>query len=179
MIYYEARLRKADGRWDFTAMRPVGYCQEYPWTGEKLAKFQALVGPYLPTPEELGIAEANRQKYHMDGHTTKEEAERCWYGYQLDHLRAFETSDHVKYRCAACNEYTHGGMEVRHGASWSLCLQHRTRETVETLWPFTPGAWIASSLWTATRDAEGAEAAPPSPSGHLTHGAREQGRMSQ
>ena len=148
--YYQARQRTPDGRWDWTCQNDEriwadGYCGGYPWTPERLAAFRARF-PGLPLGRELADAEVLRDRYHEDGHTTREEAERCFHQYQLDHLEARKAADIWKV-CAAdgCEQLTPHVLAFRHGPEWFLCGVHRTRETVEQLAPFRPGLTVASS----------------------------------
>lgn len=149
MNYYQARQR-TDGRWDFTCMNdgqihPVGYCHAYrPWTAE-VVRWHA---DPEHAEEEAARLEAEqapfREKYHADGHATAEEADRCWYEYELDDLRPV-TYDGAQYPCAVCGAWTQQGLRSRHETSRVLCADHANREGFAQAKPFHPGIRIASS----------------------------------
>lgn len=151
MNYAEARQRQSDGRWDWSVrngavIRPSGYCAG-------------------PPPDDPGLIPAEhwrahlekiapfRTKYHADGHATKEEAELCFYGYELDqHLHEVscppseqhacqvpaETSDEPARDCGVWTQKAFAIGSYSTDLTW-LCDAHRTRQVFEALHPFRPG----------------------------------------
>jgi hypothetical protein len=121
MNYYEARQRNTDGRWDYTrrsagVVAPVGYCR-----GE---------------PEGADEEVAHRDRYHEDGHETKEEACECYKRYLLDNKVSldFAVTEDVQHRCEApgCDAWTQRVAMVHH-RTYLLCDDHRNLETLRDL----------------------------------------------
>ena len=149
MNYYQARQRQIDQRWDFTSMNdevvhPVGYCHAY----RKFVPERCL---WIPEDFRVEYAEHEnakqapfRNKYHDVGHTTKEEAERCWYEYGLDQLRS-STSLDAQHLCAICGAWTQRALSSRHGDAINLCAEHANRDGFAQVRPFVPGIAIMSS----------------------------------
>lgn len=123
MNHYAARQRESDKRWDYTCqngtrIHPVGYC----------------AGKLVDVME---IPEDEREPYHEHGHDTPEAARECYKRYMLDsRLRLDGKMSDQKRMCEAegCEEWTQGVARVGPMISFVLCDDHRTRETVETLY---------------------------------------------
>jgi hypothetical protein len=120
MNYDEPRQRETDKRWDYTThnkrtgTRSIGYCRGWDEkTGEKLRP--------------------NKDKFHTDGHETREEALECYRQYQLDNELFFgkELLD-SQARCIECGEWTQLMVQVGYGVGrvFVLCEKHQNRETV-------------------------------------------------
>lgn len=158
MNYEQARERQADHRWDWTNMRDgsvwaVGYCGGWnDWTPEQAAR----VGmPMAALQADLEKKDGPfREKFHTDGHATKEEAERCFYEYCLDRVREAEIAS-AQYRCrfplesGQCGAWTSKALESP-GYSGCfeptfLCDDHRTREGLRAVRPFHPGLCLIHS----------------------------------
>lgn len=149
MNYYQARQREGDKRWDYTCMNdgriwPIGYCVEY----KEFSKDNLAFSHY--TDEQLEKLNADqgqfREKYHVNGHETAEEAEDCYKEYLLDHRLKFykdesEEERHEK-KCQICGILTTGRAEVDHSRHFDLCPEHQSREKVWEL--FEVGQSISS-----------------------------------
>lgn len=151
MNYYGARQREKDGRWDYTCKNddriwPVGYCHEYrPWTPDKVFWL-----PEDSRAEQAARYEAEQApfqaKYHGDGHATREEAERCYWEYELDNAKATAVEG-AQYPCAVCRAWTQRGYSTGQGhmTTTLLCDAHRNRAGLEQARPFRPGTTVMSS----------------------------------
>lgn len=151
MNYEQARQRQDDGRWDWTSMRdgkiwPGGYCVGWP-TNEDIQMMSVYPGQY-PTEEML----RTREKYHTDGHATKEEAERCYYDFEVDRLHQVDVirpgvvDGRVPCDVVSCLRYTDKGLQAPGGApAVPLCGFHRTTAGYKATRPFRPGIWRAHS----------------------------------
>jgi hypothetical protein len=114
MNCYEARQREVDGRWDWTVMN------------------------------DGIIRRAGPCRDHEDGHSTKEEAERHYWDYELSRLKEHTTGGH--YPCEVCGALTNKELSWHHiGPTARLCDDHRSREQFERLNPFEPGLSVVSS----------------------------------
>lgn len=81
----------------------------------------------------LAKLEPFRDKYHTDGHETKEEAYVCYTEYLLDQrLRLDLTDSNQQEKCVVCEEWTQGRAEVDH-RMFVLCDEHRTKEEITKL----------------------------------------------
>lgn len=137
MNYYEARQRRADGRWDFTVLndgniRSCGYCT--PWE-EILRGRQRVVEMGLPTnPHHDALVDGFKGKFHGTGHETPEEAAECYKEYVLDIRTNYTAGTRVPHPCEAkdCKEHTSLGANADGRVFW-LCNAHRNRETVADL----------------------------------------------
>jgi hypothetical protein len=74
------------------------------------------------------------------GHDTKDEAREHYRQWQLDTKLQFHdgpADPDTLRRCEAdgCTEHTAGSASMGPWLSWTLCPAHRTRETVEALYP--------------------------------------------
>ena len=143
MNYYAARQRK-DGRWDFTNKNdgfivPVGYCHQYhPLTNGSLKGLYPQ--EYLEQKEKE--REIFKHKYHMDGHTTEQEACECYRKYLLDTTLYLDgKSNDTQRKCKICEEWTNQYAIVDGGYMYDLCDLHRTREIVETLFGSVGEIW--------------------------------------
>lgn len=82
-----------------------------------------------------------------EGHESPEAAIACYRSYQLDHRLKLDGTWKEHYRhCQApgCETLTNHFASLDHGSSWALCDEHRTRETVEQLYPEGPAQIISS-----------------------------------
>jgi hypothetical protein len=143
MNYYGPRQRQSDGRWDYTCKNdnriwPIGYCRAHRvWTVEDLVlsysspeyaqreadKLNAKYGPLAG-------------KFHTGGHTTADEACRCYREYLLDTDLEFSTrpDPDTQKPCAVCGQWTQHAGWLRGGLHvWHLCEKHQTRADVEKL----------------------------------------------
>ena len=120
------RTRTEDKRWDMTVKiadkcLAIGYC----------------TGTGVPAGNG-DVAYAN--KYHDDGHSTAEEARRCFREFELDNTLVFVNLDEDQaqemHRCATCKQWTKGWAQfgVMAVIFW-LCEPHQTREVVSCLLP--------------------------------------------
>lgn len=120
MNYYQPLQRENDKRWDFTRNGvPVGYCR----------------------------GDGGGEKYHCDGHVTREEAIECYRQYQLDNdvkARGGDNTGNQLRRCRECQTHTDGYVEIGHAALICLCKDHQTREVYEK---YFEGAGLISSSW--------------------------------
>lgn len=133
MNYLTASQRRADGRWDYTYNGVAwGYCREY-----------------QPIPEDAGFmppehiraenrkTEAFKDKHHVNGHATREEAEECYKHYLLDqHLRLMPDEPenaNQQFRCKVCKKFTACHASVGAYQIFDLCPEHQTREEVAKL----------------------------------------------
>jgi hypothetical protein len=177
--YAQARLRQSDGRWDWTVrnddlIRPTGYCRG--WDDTPLDEVAARIGmPLAMLEQDRAQHEPFRDKYHTDGHATKQEAERCFRDYQLDHeLHELRGPSDEQHRCQAmwryvdkeqqgrvvatvehyepagpesCMQWTQHAMAIG-GYSTDLtwlCDGHRKRDIFGALHPFRAGTSSAYS----------------------------------
>lgn len=130
MNYYDARIRKTDGRWDYTCRNdgkvwPVGYCM--PW--DRIAKADVNFPGLGP------LDDTHKDKHHDGGHETPDEARACYRQYLLDHhVRLDRNSGMAHYPCRVCQVLTNGSASVKYH-TWPLCDAHRTQEQVEKLLP--------------------------------------------
>jgi len=82
---------------------------------------------------------------HPEGHTTKEEAERCFYEYVLKNLKEFEVK-FAQFKCEICDNWTSKGLETAISSrSAYFCDEHRNKESWIKSHPFTPDIKIISS----------------------------------
>lgn len=145
MNYYKARQRLGDKKFEFTCRNgeqtwPVGYCRKFrSYTPSEISEWHVPV-------EELARHQANESKYHDCGHDTEKEAEDCYRKYILDN-RVRYTDDvadpPTMTKCKVCGKFTSGYAEIDHGEIYSLCKEHRNRETLDKILP--PVRWIQSS----------------------------------
>lgn len=142
MNYEQARERKADGRWDWTNMRDgliwaTDYCAGF----KPYAEICAALG--MPnSPKAAERHDRYKDKYHTDGHATREEAERCHYDYQIDHAREFKIGPDTQRKCAYpdCEAWTQNGLQIGNYELYLLCDGHRDRDGLERVAAFKPGA---------------------------------------
>jgi hypothetical protein len=132
MNYLTAMQRKVSGRWDFTCrnglnLYPIGYC--VPW--ERVQKAHAFYSNALD--------ESNKDKYHEDGHATKDAACECYRQYLLDNMLRFHQAVGQHMECCVCGDLTLLRASIH--KSWPLCDEHRTREIVATLCPAVDTIW--------------------------------------
>ena len=135
MNYYAARQRSDGSGWAFTyandgIVRTYSSCLTWP-EGEPTS---------VDDKKPLGDPHA---------HATAEEAERCFYAYELAHLRELRTTSARRCR----------GPHAEGEAPWTdralegrllmdivyLCDEHRTADVYEQIQPFRPGIQISAS----------------------------------
>jgi hypothetical protein len=132
-----------DGQWKFCMNgRPVAYCAGWhEWTEEE-AKRIGLPLEYI-TRDQDEKDRPFKEKFHLEGHDTKEEAERCYYEYCLDHVRE-STMANQQIRCEfpGCENWSHKllGNPGMSGlfSGFVLCDEHRNREGLMAAKPFKP-----------------------------------------
>jgi hypothetical protein len=122
----------SDQRWDYCCgSHPTGYCHTY-----------------KPIPEDEGLGEwakrANEKlaplaaNFHDTGHATEAEAQECYKKYMLDtslRLTPKEPENpHQLNRCQVCGTFTACHAYVGAYQIFTLCPEHQTRETVESLY---------------------------------------------
>ena len=113
MNYCEARQLKDTGRWNWTRLR------------------------------DGDIFTAGNCINHPEGHSTKEEAEKCFYDYEISKL--YEIRFSLYDKCVICKAITDkaltpDGYQIAH-----LCKKHRTKEYYIKAFPFQAGRQIISS----------------------------------
>jgi len=114
MNYYQARQLKDTGKWNWTGMR------------------------------DKVITTAGDCVNHPEGHNTREEAEKCFYNYQVANLREEEYESYNK--CAICKKLSNKSLTTRHGSRpVTLCNRHRNKKNYMKVQPFIPGIRIISS----------------------------------
>jgi len=91
----------------------------------------------------------NQLKHHEGGHATKEDAERCYYQYEVEnHLREMSCQPDEAHRCQYpdCGTWTNLGVEVSLQPAW-LCAIHMAEpeDSWKKVHPFSPGRQIISS----------------------------------
>lgn len=116
---YYAARQRKDGRWDWTVMN------------------------------DGVIRRCGPCSHHMDGHATKEEAERHFYDNELNNLRDVWSNSNAQMKCEvkSCGAWTQEGLVSTHlflTPIW-LCDVHRDAEEIELIHPFSPGTEIWSS----------------------------------
>jgi hypothetical protein len=141
MNYDCPRQRETDKRWDYTSSNrrtgtyPVGYCGGW-WLDEKFDPQRFIWMDEEQYNHEVAKHIPFREKYHTNGHATKEEAYECYKTYMLDLYLDFDKvdTDHQN-KCKVCGEWTQKGAWIRggHMHEWDLCDKHLNRETVEQL----------------------------------------------
>jgi len=132
MNHYIAKKRQSDGKWDYTCNnRPTGYCHEW----------RDIDPKEIPISEsQLEAYRASKDKYHSCGHDTEEEARECYKRYQLDNSLRFSTMSNQQLKCKVCGEWTQGFAEVD-CSLFTLCDEHRNRETVEQIYKAPDESW--------------------------------------
>lgn len=158
---YEQARQRIDGRWEWTCKNdgqiwPTGYCQEFTLYKE-ICRRQLVWPKYYEiwelervglsaNPNETELHDKFKDKYHSDGHATKEEAERCHYEYILDNeIREFTSTNERHCRYPDCEEWTEKGFQISSFNMIRLCDQHRNRTGIKTVYPFTPNMQIIHS----------------------------------
>ncbi len=140
MNYYDARQRSDDKRWDYTVANKrtgtyaIGYCTG--WDPKTLEYFTEKFGAseaemFFKDQEERSKF---KNKYHDNGHETKEEACACYRSYLLDHHLSFDSYKDEQRKCVICQSWTQKYASVSHEADYPLCEQHLNRESVEKLY---------------------------------------------
>lgn len=133
MNYYAARER-ADGGWAFT----------YANDGKVYTYSSCLTWP----EGEPTSAEDKKPLGESHRHASAEEAERCFYDYELGRLREITTTS--AHRCRGPHEPDAPWTDKALESSLLLdivflCDEHRTRETYAEIHPFRPGIRISAS----------------------------------
>ncbi len=131
MNYYTAKQRTSDGLWEYTVNnRPTGYCREY----IDPDSYQDWIREHM-LESEIEKIRSFKDKYHICGHNTEQEACECYKEYVLDHHLMLNRKDiSCQRRCVKCNEWTQGLAYVGQYSLWFLCDKHQTREIVAELY---------------------------------------------
>jgi hypothetical protein len=141
MNYKDARQRKTDLRWDYTnhnnrtGTGPIGYCGGWAEFSEETIQMFYPGGRESPHFQKEDEARRRfKDKYHSDGHATKEEAYACYKEYCLDHELVLDLRMSGEQRpCKVCGAWTQGLARVGAMRYFTLCDEHRTREEVAKL----------------------------------------------
>lgn len=146
MNHLAPRQRQADGRWDFTTANKrtgvcaIGYCGGWhetldPGVAERLG--EGFVYHWKQDVERL---RPFKDKFHTDGHATKDEAVACHREFTLDTKRRDFEDAHEQRRCRVCESWTQHRVSVD-GEIFDLCPEHSTREAVSALYPGHAESW--------------------------------------
>lgn len=132
MRHYSARQRVGDQRWDYCCgSHPTGYCHAY----KPISETDGLGEWAKRANEQLAPLAAN---FHDTGHATEAEAQACYKKYMLDtslRLTPKEPENARQLnRCQVCNTFTACHAYVGAYQIFTLCPEHQTRETVESLY---------------------------------------------
>ncbi len=113
MNYAQARQRESDKRWDWTVRNDDAIWQH------------------------TCCAE------HGAGHAEREDAERCFYAWELAQpVRIFDEPD-ARRQCALCGMWTNARVRLANGyTSFVLCESHQDRTSV---YPFIPNTALTYS----------------------------------
>ena len=150
---HDCARQRQDGRWDWTTKNdreqgayPLGYCRGWhDWTQEQANRIGMPLA-YLQQKQKQEDGPF-RSKFHTDGHATKEEAERCFYEFCLDHALEF-SYDQAMYPCdvPGCETYSSKGLRYSPMGSVisqvTLCDKHCDREGLVLARPFRDGQEI-------------------------------------
>jgi len=134
--YLKARQRQSTKRWDYTQMNdgrvwPIGYCGGFrEYTPEQRQT-------YCMNDTWYAKYEANKDKYHEDGHPSSVEACACYKRYELDESLRFDVDSQSKQKCEVCGEWTEHRAMIGGYQYFVVCEKHANREEVEKL--FTVG----------------------------------------
>lgn len=140
MTRYITARKALDGRWFSTCKMGkniflVGYCILYIQRSPEMCKSMNL--EYDKQLEKK--LEVYQDKYHLNGHDTKEEANKCYYNYMLDNeLKHVHIDDWQASACHICGKLSVNGIEPDIGNFIWLCSQHYNRKEIEIIVPFNP-----------------------------------------
>ncbi len=113
---------------------PIGYCVGWKdLTDEEYAKFfpWANVAELHWLKTDYEKRRPFRDKYHNDGHTTREEAWACFLKYEFDQeLRFYESTKEMR-KCAVCGVWTPMQASLGEFKHFYLCETHKNREGVQ------------------------------------------------
>lgn len=142
MNYYQA-LQREDGRWDYTQRRDsqiwaIGYCQGWEMVQRRIDRYEDHEHPVMQMDEErIEKLKAHKDKFHDNGHATKEGARACYQEYLLDFQLDLDSSLQTagKHTCMAegCEEETRQMIPVGSYFQFLLCPEHQNREEVDEL----------------------------------------------
>lgn len=128
-------LQRTDLRWEMTqgtgstGPYPTGYCAG--WREPDSVNTPA-VKDYVKRDLEKRLP--FKDKFHTDGHETREEALACWDEYRLDlKLKVVEEPD-TQRRCKLCSVWTISRVKfagVALSKPVALCPDHQDRESVK------------------------------------------------
>ena len=138
MNTYEPLQRLSDSRWDYTRNgKATGYCQAFePFSDEFVKRFHI-------SQTEIDKHNAHKDKYHADGHETKEECLECYKEYLLDHRLRLNGQDASRQcKCEVCGEWTQRFADLGSQILY-LCDAHHSREEVAKI--FTAPEWSSAS----------------------------------
>jgi hypothetical protein len=120
---------KHTGVWDYCCSNrhggayPVGYCagwsertkeqfeKDFPGHGEVFFKDQERRRPF-------------KEKYHTDGHKTREEAIECYRQYEIDTRSGVGSTGKTHQPCLECGELTNRVLTIRGLRSYRICAKH-------------------------------------------------------
>jgi hypothetical protein len=143
---YQVLQRQGNGRFDMTVSsdeegwaHAIGYCTG--WRGDPdEAECERLTKMFGEGFAERLQAEWKerlpfKDKFHTDGHATREEAAACYRQYELDCEIRFWDSKSEQKKCQVCEVWTTHRAELGESLSrhFILCPEHATREQVATL----------------------------------------------
>jgi hypothetical protein len=144
MRHYAPRQREKDKRWDYSVrnddlIQAIGYCSAYyEWTDDLLVH----IGVPKDHPE-LVKRRNFKSKHHTCGHSTPEEAQKCYREFLLDQrLSLNKKHDNMQKKCDVCDKWTDLFAEVG-SESWNLCEDHNNREEIEKLFKIPNESWIS------------------------------------
>lgn len=150
-VNYDCARQRKDGRWEWTTgnvrtgIRAVGYCAGWiEWTQE-MADRIGFALDYLRQRQNETDGPF-REKFHRNGHATKEEAERCFYDFCLDHAGEQDWVPRGKCEFPGCGETAVKAFGMPREDSVIpfafLCDAHRNRAGLEAAHPFEAGIQI-------------------------------------
>jgi hypothetical protein len=153
-LNYEGARQRKNGYWDWAVTNsrmgtyPTAYCAGWTVWSEETAR---LLNTTISALERDQVRRHGhvRGKFHVNGHPTKQDAERCYYEFCLDHLQEFERPD-IQRCCQVCTAWTSKGLHEIEIGGWFmspvwLCDDHRTVDHVRHLIPFSEGMSSAYS----------------------------------
>ena len=143
MRYYMARelrdsVGNATGLFHYTVshnedVHPVGYCAG--WTYDTPAPRWMGAGMEEMLRKERERALPFREKFHTNGHRSRDEACGCYRAFLLDLRTTYDGRfDDRQEKCLACHAWTQGYATVEGTEVFVLCDAHRDRGTLETLY---------------------------------------------
>ena len=144
MRHYSAKQRADDHKWVYTCgSRAVGYCADTfdkQWPEE----CPEYLKPYMSAEDYKTEREKHlpfQDKFHADGHATKQDACECYRQFLLDmHVRKV-TSTGAMYECRVCKTFTPDYVLIGNTIFVVLCKDHQSREYYEMFRPPVNESW--------------------------------------